>query len=224
MNYPIPIRPSWWYSLLAIPGALLGIGLFVYFLFTGIKAATASLTQVVVPGEIVLNISTPASYTIFLEQPSVVNGKTYASHDSVDALNCQMTEQRASQTSAESPKTPVPLRRPSTTVTYSLGSRSGRSVLEFRANEPASYQLSCGYPEGQTGPEAVLAVGTGVGARIVATLMRSFWGLLVGVGSVATVMITIFVKRDRMRRASLLEMNRANMTRLAGGIPQPPRA
>jgi len=32
VNYPIPIRPSWWYSLLAIPAALVGIGLFAYFL------------------------------------------------------------------------------------------------------------------------------------------------------------------------------------------------
>src|SRR5438876_12275598 len=85
VNYPIPIRPSWWYSLLAIPAALVGIGLFAYFLLTGIKGATATLTQVVVPGGVALNITNP-SYTIFLEQPSTVNGKTYSSTESVDAL------------------------------------------------------------------------------------------------------------------------------------------
>lgn len=123
MNYPIPIRPSWWYSLLAIPAALVGIGLFAYFLLTGIKGATATLTQVVVPGGVALNITNPGSYTIFLEQPSTVNGKTYSSTESVDALLCNMTEQLPSQTSTESPRTAVPLRRPSLNITYSLGNR-----------------------------------------------------------------------------------------------------
>jgi len=223
VNYPIPIRPSWWYSLLAIPAALVGIGLFAYFLLTGIKGATATLTQVVVPGGVALNITNPGSYTIFLEQPSTVNGKTYSSTESVDALLCNMTEQLPSQTSTESPRTAVPLRRPSVNITYSLGNRAGRSVLEFRADEPALYHLSCAYPEGKAGPETVLAIGTGVGARIVGTLMRSFWGLMVGIGLAAGVIITIFAKRDRLRRASLLERNRADQARLADGIPQRPQ-
>jgi hypothetical protein len=45
---------------------------------------------------------------------------------------------------------------------------------------------------------------------------------MVGIALAAAVIIAIFVKRDRMRRASLLGMNRANHARLAGGIPQPP--
>jgi len=52
--------------------------------------------------------------------------------------------------------------------------------------------------------------------------MRSFWELMVGIGLAARVIIAIFVKRDRMRRGSLLEMNRANQARF-GGIPQPPQ-
>ena len=75
MNYPAPIRPSWWYILLAIPGLLVGIGVFAYFLGNGLKSVTATLTQVVVPGRVVLNVMSPASYTIFLERTSMVNGK-----------------------------------------------------------------------------------------------------------------------------------------------------
>jgi hypothetical protein len=222
VNYPAPIRPSWWYMLLAIPGLLVGIGVFAYFLGNGLKSVTATLTQVVVPGRAVLNVMSPASYTIFLERPSMVNGKIYSSSASMDALTCNMTKQLPSQTSTESPRTAVTLRRPSVSLNYSLGNRRGRSVLEFQADEVALYHLSCGYPEGKEGPETVLAIGTGVGARIAVTLMRSFWGLMVGIALSAAVIIAIFVKRDRMRRASLLEMNRANHARLAGGIPQPP--
>ena len=222
MNCPAPIRPSWCYSLLAIPGLLVGIGAFAYFLGNGLKSVTATLTQVVVLGRVVLNVMSPASYTIFLERPSMVNGKIYSSSASVDALTCNMTKQLPSQTSAESPRTAVTPRRPSVSLNYSVGDRAGRSVLEFQADEAALYHLSCGYPEGKEGPETVLAIGTGVGARIAVTLMRSFCGLMVGIALAAAVIIAIFVKRDRMRRGSLLEMNRANHARLAGGIPQPP--
>jgi hypothetical protein len=46
---------------------------------------------------------------------------------------------------------------------------------------------------------------------------------MVGMGLAAGVIMAIFAKRDRMRRGLLLEMNRANHARLAGGIPQPPQ-
>jgi hypothetical protein len=115
----------------------------------------------------------PASYTIFLERPSMVNGKIYSSSGSVDALTCHMTKQLPSQTSRI--RTAVTLRRPSVSLNYSLGNRAGRSVLEFQADEVALDHLSCGYPERKEGPETVLAIGTGVGAGIAVTLMRSFW-------------------------------------------------
>ena len=76
----------------------------------------------------------------------MVNGKIYSSSDSLDALTCNMTRQLPSQTSTESPRTAVTLRRPSVSLNYSLGNRAGRSVLEFQADEVALYHLSCGYP------------------------------------------------------------------------------
>jgi hypothetical protein len=132
-----------------------------------------------------------------------------------------MTKQLPRQTSAESPRTAVTLGRPSVSLNNSVGNRAGRSVLEFQADEVALYHLSCGYPEGKEGPETVLVFGTGIGARIALTLMRSFWGLMVGIGLAAGVIIAIFAKPDSMRRGLLLEINRANHARLAGGIPQP---
>jgi hypothetical protein len=46
---------------------------------------------------------------------------------------------------------------------------------------------------------------------------------MVGIGLAAGVIITIFAKRGRLRRASLLERNRADQARLADGIPQRPQ-
>jgi len=67
----------------------------------------------------------------------MVNGKIYSSSASMDALTCHMTKQLPSQTSTESPRTAVTLRRPSVSLNYSLGNRAGRSVLEFQADEVA---------------------------------------------------------------------------------------
>jgi hypothetical protein len=101
MNYPTPIRPSWWYYLLAIPGFLIGAGLFVYFLWTGVKSATADLTQVVVPGEADLTLAKPGTYTIFIENPSEVNGKAYSSSESVAELTCKVTAPRTDSSTNE---------------------------------------------------------------------------------------------------------------------------
>ena len=83
--------------------------------------------------------------------------------------------------------------------------------MEFQADEVALYRLSCGYPEGKAGPETVLAIGTGAGVRIAVTLMRSFCGLMVGIGLAVGVIIAIFVKRDQMQHGSLLELNRVTI-------------
>jgi hypothetical protein len=63
VNYAAPIRRGWWYSLLAIPGLLVGIGVFAYFLWNGLKSVTASLTQVVVPDRVELNVMSLASFS-----------------------------------------------------------------------------------------------------------------------------------------------------------------
>jgi hypothetical protein len=178
LNSPAKIRPSWWYSLLAFPGALIGIALFAFFLWSGIQGVTAALTQVVVPGRVALNITQPGTYTIFLEQPSELNGKTYSSTEPVDALKCNLNVQPPSQTGTESALTPGVLRRPAVDLNYSTGNRAGRSVFEFQADQVALYHLNCDYPEGTHGPRTVFAVGTGVGARILKTVFRSFWGCL----------------------------------------------
>jgi hypothetical protein len=201
---PAEVGPSRWYFLLAIPGALVGLALFVFFLHQGTRNIADKLSQVVVPGDAAFNVAELGTYTIFLEQPSEVNGKAYAATASADHLKCWLTKQPPSQTFVPSPQTEVTLRRPSITLSYSLGARAGRSVLEFQADAAATYRLSCRYPEGESGPVVVLAVGTGVGTQILGTLYKTFLGLLFGVALAVIAVIVIHRKRDESRRTASL--------------------
>ncbi|HEY1422881.1 MAG TPA: hypothetical protein VGF20_05475 [Candidatus Acidoferrum sp.] len=201
---PRQVGPSRWYFFLAIPGVLIGFVLFSFFLHQGTRNIADRLSQVVVPGDATFNFRELGTYTIFLEQPSEVKGKVYAATASADHLKCWVTKQPPSQTFVPSPQTVVTLRRPSITLSYSFGDRAGRSVLEFQADAAATYRLSCRYPEGESGPVVVLAVGRGVGMQILGTLYRTFLGLLFGVALAGIVVIVIHRKRDESRRTASL--------------------
>lgn len=181
------IRPSWWYASIGVALALAGNGLFAYFLVHGIFHLTDSLTQVVVPGDAELSLSTPATYTIFLEEQSVVDGRIYSTKQSIAGLNCSVTMLPGSQQ--------IPLQRPAISTTYNVGGRSGRSVLEFPVKVPGQCKLVCNYSQGTNGPQTVLAVGAGVSEKLTQTVLRSLISMFGGMGSGALVIGLIIVKR-----------------------------
>src|SRR3990172_6931151 len=61
----------------------------------------------------------------------------------------------------------IPLSHSSMNSTYSVGGRSGVSVLEFLIDKPGAYELSAWYPEGKEGTEVVLAIGHGFTGKLV---------------------------------------------------------
>src|SRR5215471_18764498 len=125
------IRPSWWYASIGVALALAGVGLFTYFLVHGLFHLTDSLTQVVVPGQAELSLKAPATYTIFLEEQSVVDGRIYSATESVAGLTCIVTKQPENQE--------IPLRRPGMSITYNVNGRSGRSMLAFPVKVAGHY-------------------------------------------------------------------------------------
>jgi hypothetical protein len=192
MNEVNTIRPSWWYAAPGIILILVGAGLFVFFLLTGILHLTDSLTQVVVPGKAELDLKTPGKYTIFLEEQSVVNGRIYSTTESVNGLTCTVVDQPGMQKLA--------LRKPSMSTTYSVNSRAGRSVLEFDIPQEGKYELSCGYPEDTKGPETVLAVGSGVGERIMQTVGRSLVAIFGGGVTGLVIILLVYSMRDKEKK------------------------
>src|SRR5216683_2290736 len=152
------VKPSWRYASIGVVFALSGVGLFVYFLVMGIAHLTDSLTQVVVPGHADLRLTQTGTYTIFLEENSVVNGRIYSVSESVDGLACAVIKPGRNES--------IPVQPSRGTIHYSLNQRSGRSLWQFVVTESGSYTFACGYPEGLRGPQVVVAVGTGVGRQI----------------------------------------------------------
>jgi hypothetical protein len=167
--------------------ALAGNGLFAYFFVHGIFHLTDSLTQVVVPGRAELSLNTPATYTIFLEEQSVVDGRIYSTTQSIAGLNCSVTMLPGSQQ--------IPFRRPTMSTTCNMGARSGRSVLEFPVKVPGQYKLACNYSQDANGPQTVLAVGARVGEKLTQTVLRSLISMFGGMGSGALVIALIIIKR-----------------------------
>jgi hypothetical protein len=193
MNDQPAIRPS--PSYYALGGAIiaLGIGFFLYSLLHGIFHLTDNLTQVVVPGEKELTLQPGLKYTIFLEEQSVVDGRIYATREStLNGLTCTVTSQTTGNR--------IDTHRATMSTNYNVNGRSGHSVLEFVSEEAGTYHLACDYEEGKQGPQAVLAVGSGVTEEILATIGKSLGSMLGGGALGAAIIVTVFIRREREKR------------------------
>jgi hypothetical protein len=171
---------------------LAGGGFGASTLIHGIRHLTDSLVQVVVPGEAELNLKGGLTYTIFLEEQSVVNGKVYSTTESISGLGCRVSSIPGGNA--------VRLERPGANTTYTVGARSGHSVLEFSIREDGNYKFACDYGESSHGPEVVVAVGSGIGERIsrlVAEFLGAWFG---GLGLFLTILLVVVVKHHHERR------------------------
>jgi len=185
------IRPSVWHCLWGAPFILIGGGAFVYTLFHGITHATDSLTQIVVPGSAKLTLRHGQLYTVFLEDQATVNGKIYSTTQSISGLTCRVGSDKG---------TTQAIKKSSVNVSYTVGSRSGHSVLEFSVQEDGRYLFSCDYGEKSQGPETVVAVGTGVGEAIVRTVLGSLAAMFGGGGLGVIVIVFVLIKREREKK------------------------
>ena len=187
------MTPSRWYYVLA--GLVLGAGLagFGLFLFHGISGLTGGMTQVVVPGEHELTLSKTGAYTVFHEYQSVVDKKVYSmTQGAISGLQCSLR----SKLSGEE----IPLTQSGMNATYSMGSRSGVSVLDFRIDSPGIYVLSAAYSPGSEGPETVLSVGQGFLKQLLLTILGSIGIMFGAVGGAVAIAATTFVKRRKSRK------------------------
>ena len=90
-------------------------------------------TRIVAPGTATLVLDKPGHYTIFHERRSLVDGRYYAS-DSVDGLRVTLV--------AEGSGAPIELGQPKMSSSYEIGSREGRSFLDFDIAQPGNHEVS----------------------------------------------------------------------------------
>jgi hypothetical protein len=175
------ITPSRWYYGLAIGFFIIGQLSLTLFLFNNLSGLTGALTQVVVPAKSEIVFPETGKYTVFYEYQSVVGNRLFFTGERLSGLHCTLTSKVTGYR--------IPLSRPLTRSTYSLGDRKGVSVLTFNIDQ-----------QGQEGPEIVLAMGRGFMKKLLGTI---FGGLALFFGSVAiaiAIIVVTLLKRQKARK------------------------
>jgi hypothetical protein len=189
MQQATPIRPSAWYYWLAPLLLMAGTSFSVREFRHGMPDLSDALTQVVVPGHATLTLKHGKLCTVYYEVHTVVNGKTYNTNAVVSGLQCQVKSVDGGNAVALRPP-------PNGPTTYSVGNRSGSSLLEFSVAQDGPYDFSCAYEEKSQGRDVVLAVGYGVGVRIVKTVFLVFFGIIGGAALAVLSFFWVYIKRD----------------------------
>lgn len=145
---------------------LCGAGLFVYYILTGISGLTGQLLSARVPGEVVLTLPEPGSYTVFHEY-------THGFEDGVrSASDSEMESLQLTVVGADGKE--IALQRPSGTSTYNVNGRSGYSLYWFEVDKPGEYTLSGAFPEARNGPAAMLTLSNNFGGKLIALIANCF--------------------------------------------------
>jgi hypothetical protein len=203
MQEATPIRPNAWYYWFAPLLMIAGISFSVHEFRYGMPSLSDALTQVVVPGHATLTLKRGKLYTVYYEVHTIVNGKTYNTNAVLSGLQCQVRSLDVGNA--------VELRPPSNGPTnYSVGSRSGSSLLEFSVAQDGPYDFSCAYEEHVHGRDVVLAVGYGVGFRIVKTVFLVFFGIIGGAALAVFSFFWVYIRRDNAiaRAAAQAQLSR----------------
>jgi hypothetical protein len=191
-HFDVEVGPGRWYYGLAAAVFVAGCVYFGVYLWQNISRIGENLTQVVVPGKSQLTLSKPGKYTIFYEHRSVVDNKVYSTSRDLSGLECSLVSMSTGAEIALSPAT--------MNSSYSMGSRSGVSVLDFQIESAGTYELSAQYSGGQEGPEVVLAVGEGFTEDIFKTVFGGLGILFGSIGLAVAIVVITLIKRDRAKK------------------------
>lgn len=146
------IQPSIRYYGLSMLIIVIGFLAFAGLIYSGVSNIESSLVQIKAPGNADLDLKEPGEYTLFYENQSYFNGSIYNTGEQIPALQFSVSEKASGQTLAT---------YPASGSTYSMGSRTGRSVMSFNVEKTGIYWINTSYPK-EPGPEVVLALGSGV--------------------------------------------------------------
>jgi hypothetical protein len=176
-----------WYAiaLVVLVAGAAAAGVIVY---TRLSDLARELVQVIVPGEADVTFSQPGTYTIYFEPESVVNGRYYRTAGDIAGLLVGVRSTNGVE---------IDLASPSFSSNYSIAGRSGEAVLTGTIVEPGPYHLTASYNDGRTAPQAVLAIGLGVPAKIITAIL-----IALGIGICSSMLAVViaavtFVKRRR---------------------------
>lgn len=185
------IRPRRAYFGVAAVIFILGVALFVMFLFQSLLGMTSDLTRVLVPGESEVKLAAPGDYTIFHEYKSIMNGKVYAGNVNISNLTISLRNQDTGEEAALAPTTAG--------SNYNLGGRSGYGVYNFKIERPGVYVLSAEYEEGRGQGDTVLAISHGFIGNLLKTIFGGI-GIFFGTVLISVLIVVVtLIKRKKAR-------------------------
>ena len=178
---PGPSRVWYWVggavALIGVTGAMLWFVLGLLSLSHQVKG----FQRVPVDGEPRrVNLLRTGSYTAYYEPPFGDGSGSDVS------INAQLTRPEGGS---------VPLSRYDGDLTYDIGGHSGRAVFTFRIDQPGTYHLQSSSSEG-----GELALGTGVGRRLVSSIVGAFAIGVAGLAIGLPLVIVTAVRRHSARR------------------------
>jgi len=177
-------KPSRWTYGLAVLTVLASSVLamiVVYRWFPGLPGTLGSLpkpgdlTRVVVPGSREVTFDRGGAYAVYYESRSVVDGVAYRGSKTPPDLLCTLT---SGTSGADVPVVPDHVEGNA----YSTKDRGHVGVLmsSVSIDEPGSYRFSCGYADGKSQPQVVLAIGPNLVWEFLSIAARPFLTVAAG--------------------------------------------
>jgi hypothetical protein len=182
-----------WYFV-AIAVLVLGVGGAIYFMMFRLENIQDALKRVVVPGESVVALEEPGTYTIFHELSGTLDGVVYSASD-ISGLKVTLESVATGEA--------VELRRPAASTSYDMGGSSAVGIFAFTIDTPGEYRLSAAYDDGGSEPRAILSMASGFVGKLVAVILDAV-ALVIGSIALAVVIgiLTFLRRRKAMAGAS----------------------
>lgn len=156
---------------------------------SGLSGLTEGLIRVIVPGETVVTLDKSGTYTVFHENPSVVDGQTFSSSVPPNALQVSITSEGGDS---------ITMGPAGGTFTYNLSGRSGVSIGSLRVDEPGDYVLAATYSAAGPTEQTVIALGHEKGKATIKTVFGAI-GFFASGGIATIIAIVILVLRSRSK-------------------------
>lgn len=175
---------------LAVLIVIAGLAIFGGTIFSGISGIGDMLVLTTAPGTTDLDLQEVGDYTIFYESVGIIDGRfrstgeTFPSGLAIEVVDISSGEK-------------VDLRSPAGSSTYTIGGRSGRSVMAFSIDHPGVYRMTTLYSPGRKGPEVVLAIGHDFMEKMISMMIISFVAFFGSIIIAAAILISTQRKKQR---------------------------
>jgi hypothetical protein len=190
------MRSPLWFVLAGI----VAIGGFVcggFYMAPRLENLIPDLGRVVMPDSESLALDRAGAYTLYIENRSFLDGKYYDS-DLPSGVQILLA--------SEATGVQVKLDDARSTMSYSMGNRSGKALAGFTIDQPGRYRLSAVLPPGQSAPPFVLAIGYGALKDSLTQMGRTIGGFFIfvsiGTAIAGTITGVTIWQRTKVKRTT----------------------